>query len=87
MCQHWFVYVMRCSDGSLYSGITQNLEHDLRAINGGGGSAWLRARTPVFLAYTEEYMNAADAEKRAAVIKRMRRELKERLMAAPDAGN
>lgn len=80
MSRYWFVYVMRCSDGSLYAGTTQNIDNDLQAINDGGGSAWLRARTPVFLAYTEEYMNATDAEKRAAAIKRMKRENKERLM-------
>ncbi len=85
MCQHWFVYVMRCSDGSLYAGVTLDVEGDLRGINEGRGSSWVRARTPVFLAYTEEYMNEIDAEKRAASIRRMKRESKERLLVVPDA--
>jgi len=84
MTQHWFVYVVRCSDSSLYAGFTPDVENDLRVINGGGGSTWLRARAPVFLAYTEEYMNEADAEKRAAAIRRMKREYKERLLVGPD---
>jgi putative endonuclease len=86
MRQHWFVYVLRCSDGSLYAGVASNVENDLRIIKDGGGSAWLRARTPVFLAYTEEYMNESDAEKRAAAIRRMKREYKERLLVTPESG-
>ena len=77
--------MMRCSDGSLYVNVTSDVENELRGINGGGGSAWLRARTPVFLACTEEYMNKADAEKRTASIRRMKREAKERLLVLPDA--
>jgi putative endonuclease len=85
MTPHWFVFVVRCSDGSLYAGVTANVENELQAMNGGGGSAWLRPRLPVFLAYTEEYMNEIDADRRTAAIKRMRRETKERLLTVPEA--
>ena len=83
MSSHWFVYVVRCSDGSLHAGVAPDVEQELQRLNEGAGSAWLRPRLPVFLAYTEEYMNEDDAGRRAASIKRMRRETKERLLIAP----
>jgi putative endonuclease len=83
MSNHCFVYVVRCSDGALYTGTTHDVDRELRAVNGGECGSWLRARTPVFLAYAEEYMNDGDAEKRAASIRRMSRERKEDLLSIP----
>ncbi|MEY4744360.1 MAG: hypothetical protein RL272_305 [Candidatus Parcubacteria bacterium] len=87
MCQHWFVYVVRCADGSLYTGITGDTEAEIRGLNDGGGSAYVRARLPVFLAYAEEYMNERDAIRRAAAIKRMSRANKEHLLSIPSLGS
>ena len=84
MLPHWFVYVVRCSDGSLYTGATNDVDQEMQTLNEGGGSTYVRARLPVFLAYTEEYMNEQDAAKRAASVKRMGRVHKERLLGAPD---
>ncbi len=86
MCQHWFVYVVRCSDGSLYTGTTNDIDAEIGVLNGGEGSAYVRARLPVFLAYTEEYMNENDAARRASSVKRMSRVHKEHLLAIPSLG-
>jgi putative endonuclease len=79
--QHWHVYVVRCSDGSLFTGVSEDVERALCALNDGEGSAYVRARTPVFLAYSEEYMNRTDAERRAEAVRRMSRQGKESLFA------
>lgn len=86
MCPHWFVYVVRCADGSLYTGVATDMDAEIRALNGGEGSAYVRARLPVFLAYTEEYMNERDAARRASCVKRMSRVHKEHLLAIPSLG-
>ncbi len=86
MLPHWFVYVVRCADGSLYTGVANDMDREVRVLNEGTGSAYVRARLPVFLAYTEEYMNEHDAARRAASVKRLSREHKERLLAIPSLG-
>lgn len=78
---HWHVCMVRCADGSLYTDVTHDLGYGIRKLNHGEGNAYVRARLPVFLAYSEEWMNEQDARKRAARIKRMRREEKELLVA------
>jgi predicted GIY-YIG superfamily endonuclease len=84
--RHCFVYIVRCADGSLFTGVADEPERAAAHLNAGGGSAYVRARLPVFLAYTEEYMNERDAERRAAAVRRLSRENKERLLAyAPAA--
>ena len=87
MCRHWFVYVVRCADGSLYTGVTDDVERGIRTLNDGEGSAYVRARLPVFFTYSEEYMNEADVTRRAAAIKRLSREGKERLLAVQSLGS
>lgn len=64
MAECW-TYILRCADGTLYTGWTNDLERRLRAHNAGTGSKYTRARRPVELAYCESH-----ADKRAA----MRRE-------------
>ncbi len=84
--QHWHVYVVRCSDGTLYTGVAEDVDSAVEAVNAGEGGAYVRARTPVFLAYAEEYMNRADAEKRADAVRRMSRHGKESLLAVATTG-
>lgn len=84
--QHWHVFVVRCSDGSLFTGVTEDVERALAELNAGEGNAYVRTRTPVFLAYSEEYMNRNDAERRADAIRRMSRQGKESLLAFATAG-
>lgn len=84
--RHQFVYIVRCSDGSLYTGATSDIERHLQEINSGAGAPYTKTRLPVFLAYTEEYMNEIDASKRETQIKRMTRKNKEILLACIPAG-
>lgn len=83
---HRILYIVRCSDGSLYTDVTDNIEAAILELNRGKGSPYTRSRLPVFLAYTEEYMNEIDARKRAAAIKRMSRSEKEHLLVAAHFG-
>ncbi|KPJ85976.1 hypothetical protein AMJ57_01125 [Parcubacteria bacterium SG8_24] len=81
MCRdHWFVYMLRCADGSLYTDVTDDVEGAIHDHNNGGGTAYTRTRQPVFLTYSEEYMNRRDAQRRAASIRRLKRAEKERLL-------
>lgn len=72
------MYVVRCADGSLYAAAASDVESATAALNGGNGSAWLRARLPVFVMHVEEYMNEQDAARRAAAFMRMRHAARER---------
>lgn len=49
----WFVYILQCSDGSLYTGITNDVERRLQKHNNGKGARYTRTRRPVTLLYTE----------------------------------
>ena len=75
----WLVYLLRCSDGSLYTGITNDLPKRLKAHAAGKASRYTRSRLPVTLAYTEPQRSKSAALKREAAIKRLRRAEKERL--------
>lgn len=78
----WLVYLLRCSDGSLYCGITNDLPKRLKAHAAGKASRYTRSRLPVKLAYTEPQPSKSAALKREAAIKRLRRGDKDRLVAA-----
>jgi predicted GIY-YIG superfamily endonuclease len=77
----WLVYLLRCSDGSLYTGITNDLPKRLRAHAAGKASKYTRSRLPVRLAYSEPQKSKSAALKREAAIKRLRRAEKDRLVA------
>lgn len=81
MSAHFFVYVVRCVDGTLATGMTTTAATLIADINAGKGSLYTRSRLPVFLAYREEYMNLSDAKKRQAVLRAMTRDAKERLIS------
>jgi putative endonuclease len=85
MSSHWFTYVVRCADGSLYASAAPDVERAAAALNGGTGSAWVRARLPVSVAHVEEYMNERDAVRRAEAVMRMTRAGRERLVGAEAA--
>ena len=76
----YWVYMVRCYDGTYYTGYTQNLEERLSLHNSGKGAKYLRGRLPVKLVYTKEYRyykNALSAERR---IKELTREQKSKLV-------
>ena len=80
--KRWLVYLLRCSDGSLYTGITNDLPKRLAAHLAGQASKYTRSRLPVAVAYTEPQKSKSGALKREAAIKRLRRAAKNRLVAA-----
>lgn len=70
------MYILRCYDGSLYTGWTTDLEHRVKAHNEGKGAKYTRSRRPVELVYHEEFETKSEALKREAAIKRLSREEK-----------
>lgn len=66
-------YILECSDGTLYTGWTNNLEKRIRAHNAGEGAKYTRARLPVKLVYAEHYSTKQEAMRREAQIKRLSR--------------
>ncbi|HEY3279666.1 MAG TPA: GIY-YIG nuclease family protein [Gemmatimonadales bacterium] len=69
----WIVYVLRCRDGSLYTGATNDLARRLAAHRAGRASAYTRSRRPVRLAYREGQPDRRAALRREAAIKRLTR--------------
>ncbi|HTU27068.1 MAG TPA: GIY-YIG nuclease family protein [Pirellulales bacterium] len=76
----WFVYLLRCGDGSLYTGITNDLARRWARHNAGLASRYTRSRLPVTLVYHESQANRSLALRREAAIKRLRRADKESLI-------
>jgi putative endonuclease len=79
----WTVYVARCRDGSLYTGVTTDPERRLAEHNAGHGGAYTRSRTPVVMIYSERAGNRAEAQRRERAIKRLTRTQKEQLVRLP----
>ena len=71
-----FVYMLRCKDGSLYTGWTNDLEHRLAMHNSGRGAKYTRGRGPLELVYCEELPDKEAALRRECAIKKLRREQK-----------
>ena len=78
----WVVYVLRCRDGSLYTGITNDLSKRLAAHRAGTGARYTRARLPVRLVYREARATRGAALRREAAIKRLPRTAKLALLVA-----
>lgn len=72
----WTVYILRCADGTLYTGATNNLSQRLKQHNAGRASRYTRVRIPVTLAYREGAANRSAAQSREAAIKRLSRSAK-----------
>ena len=77
-----YVYILRCSDGSLYCGWTTDLEHRIKVHNRGKGAKYTKSRLPVELVYYEEYKDRTDALSREWYIKRMSRDEKLQLISS-----
>jgi len=74
---HWYTYMVRCADGSLYTDVTEDISATMLTINAGHGPVYTRTRYPVFLVHHEEFMNETDAERRADLIRKMNKRRKE----------
>ena len=77
----WYVYMVKGSDESLYTGITTNLERRVKEHNDGAGSKSLLGKLPVVLVYSEEFADRSSASKRESEIKKLSREDKLLLVA------
>ena len=80
----WHVYILRCSDGSLYTGISTNVTARVQRHNAGMGAAYTRSHLPVTLAWNERVESESDARKREAQIKRWTRIKKQNLIDFAD---
>lgn len=76
----WFVYMLRCSDGSLYTGYTDDVQRRLSVHNSGKGAKYTRSRLPVEVVYREEVPDKSAAMRREAAIKKLTRKQKMLLM-------
>ncbi|HOW57017.1 MAG TPA: GIY-YIG nuclease family protein, partial [Smithellaceae bacterium] len=72
----WLVYILRCSDGSLYTGVTNNMENRLAAHNEGKAAKYTRSRRPVKLMAASAKMTKSAALRLEIKIKKMRRKEK-----------
>ncbi len=81
LTETWFVYILRCADGTLYTGITNNLERRVRQHNAGTASRYTRSRLPVTLIYQESQPHKSAALKRELEIKALSRKAKKQLIA------
>ena len=75
-----YVYILRCSDDTLYTGWTNDLEKRIKAHSNGTGAKYTRGRGPVELVYFEEFDDKKDAMKREYEIKKYTRSKKEWLI-------
>ena len=69
----WEVYMLRCADGSLYTGIARDAERRAKAHNSGKGAKYTRSRLPAVLVYREPCRGYSSALRREAAIKRLPR--------------
>ncbi|WP_344796892.1 GIY-YIG nuclease family protein [Litoribacillus peritrichatus] len=73
----WFVYMLKCSDSTLYTGITTDLERRVKEHNSSDkGAKFTRSRRPVTLVYSEHCSDRSSASKREYAIKRLSRKKK-----------
>ena len=76
----WYLYILRCADGTLYTGITTDVEKRLEAHQNGKGAKYTRGRGPLELVYREECGSHSEALKREYEIKHLPREQKKTLI-------
>lgn len=76
----WYVYILRCGDGSLYTGISPDVEARLQAHHAGKGARYTRGRGPFELVYQEPVGTQAEATRRERAIKRLTRDKKQALI-------
>ncbi len=76
----WYTYIVECSDGSYYTGISTDVKKRVSRHNSGKASKYTRARRPVKLLYVEEFLDSSQAKRREREIKSFRAENKRRLV-------
>jgi putative endonuclease len=83
----WTVYILRCVDGSLYTGVATDVGARVAKHNAGKGAKYTRGRRPVELVYREAAASRGAAQQREHAIKRLPRVAKQRLIAARRRGS
>ena len=78
----WYVYFLRCSDNSIYTGITNDLKQRVTRHNQGKGSKYTASRRPVKLVYQEKHPDKSSALKRESYLKGLDKDQKEEMVAA-----
>ena len=76
----WVVYILRCADDTLYTGITNDLEARIAAHESGLGAKYTKGRGPFEISYTEACEGRSEASKREMAIKKLSRAEKEALI-------
>ncbi|MFA4984884.1 MAG: GIY-YIG nuclease family protein [Candidatus Omnitrophota bacterium] len=79
----WFLYIVKCRDASLYTGITTDISRRVKEHNSRRGAFYTKNKTPVKLVHQEEMMNQSAARRREAQIKRLTRKQKLELIGMP----
>lgn len=79
-----YTYILKCSDGSYYTGWTVDLDKRLRAHNNGTGAKYTKSRRPVELVYYETYADKIEAMRREYAIKQLTRAQKEKMIQGLD---
>jgi len=82
----WSLYILRCGDGSFYTGVTTDIERRFREHDKGRASRYTRTHRPVFLVYREECGTRSQALSRECAVKSLGRQAKEDLVAGGKAG-
>ena len=77
----YFAYIMRCADGTLYTGYTDDIARREAVHNSGRGAKYTRSRLPVKTVYHESFATRSEAMKRECAIKRLSREQKQKLIS------
>lgn len=83
----WRVYIVRCADGTLYTGIATDLAARIACHNSGKGAKYVRSRLPVEPVWSEKAKTRSEAQRREAEIKRWPKAKKERLVSAGRPGS
>ena len=83
---NWFVYILRCADDTLYTGITTDINRRTSEHNSGTGARYTSSRGPVQVVYAEEAADRSEASKRERAVKKLSRAEKLRLISSWTAG-
>ena len=76
----WIIYILKCKDQSLYTGITNDIDKRIEKHISGNGSKYLRGRLPIKLVYEEIALNRSEATKREVEIKKLNKKEKQFLI-------
>ena len=77
---NWFIYILRCADGTLYTGVTTDVQRRLAEHNAGIGAKYTRSRGPLICVWQESARSRSMACKREAALKRLSRADKQKLV-------